>query len=89
MVATASLDDRLAGSVPFLTMCAVAVAGWQLLRQARAAAEDGGPAGIARSKPIVARYFLEHVVPEAAGLKQAALGGAELLYALDAEALGG
>ena len=39
MIDDASLDDRLAGSVPFLTMCAVAVAGWQLLRQARAAAE--------------------------------------------------
>ena len=34
-MASASLDDRLAGSVPFLAMSAIAVAGWQLLRQAR------------------------------------------------------
>ncbi len=89
MVRDASLDDRLAGSVPYLTMCAVAAAGWQLLRQARAAGEAGVPPGIARSKPVVARYFLEHVVPEAAGLRASAMGGAELLYALDAGALAG
>jgi alkylation response protein AidB-like acyl-CoA dehydrogenase len=87
MLRDASLDDRLAGSVPFLTMCAVAVAGWQLLRQARAASE--APAAIARRKPVVARYFLDHLVPEAAGLKAAATAGAALLYQLDAEGLAG
>jgi 3-(methylthio)propanoyl-CoA dehydrogenase len=89
MLGDASLDDRLAGSVPFLTMCAVAVAGWQLHRQALAAGDPDAPPGIARSKPIVARYFLDHLVTEAAGLKAAALGGAAVLYALDAEALAG
>ncbi len=87
MLADASLDDRLAGSVPFLTMCAVAVAGWQLQRQARAAGANGG--ALARTKPVVARYFLEHLVPEAMGLKAAATAGSALLYALDAEALAG
>ncbi len=89
MVAKASLDDRLAGSVPYLTMCAVAAAGWQLLRQSRAAGAAGVPPGIARAKPVVARYFIEHVVSEAAGLKASAMGGASLLYALDAGALAG
>ena len=83
----ASLDDRLAGSVPYLTMCAAAVAGWQLLRQARASALSDVPAAIAQAKPVVARFFIEQVIPEAMGLKAAALGGASLLYALDAEAL--
>ncbi len=83
----ASLDDRLAGSVPFCTMCAVAVAGWQLMRQEQAALEQGGT--LARTKPVVARYFLEHLVPEATGLKAAATGGAALLYALDAAELTG
>jgi hypothetical protein len=73
---SASLDDKLAGSVPFLTMCAVAVAGWQLLRQARAA-------GAPLAKASVARFFMAHIVPEAAGLKATALAGSELLYALD------
>ena len=70
-------------------MCATAVAGWQLLRQARAAGEDGVPAAIAKTKPVVARYFLDHVVPEAAGLEAAAMGGAALFYELDAETLRG
>jgi hypothetical protein len=84
---SASLDDKLAGSVPFLTMCAVAVAGWQLLRQGRAAGEDGVPEGIALTKPVVARYFLAHLVPEALGLEAAATAGAGLLYQLDTESL--
>ena len=87
MASDASLDDKLAGSVPYCTMSAVAVAGWQLLRQARAAkAEDGA---LAATKPVVARYFIEHIVPEALGMKAAAMAGASLLYALDAEALAG
>ncbi len=87
MIRQASLDDRLAGSVPFQTMCAVAVAGWQLLRQARSAGAQGGP--LAETKPVVARYFLEQLVPEAAGLKASATGGAGLFYLLDAETLAG
>ena len=87
MAGHASIDDRLAGSVPFCTMAAVAVAGWQLQRQARAVTAEGGP--LAASKPVVARYFNEQLVPEARGLKAAAMAGAELLYALDAAALAG
>ncbi|HCF25151.1 MULTISPECIES: acyl-CoA dehydrogenase [unclassified Novosphingobium] len=82
MAGSASLDDKLAGSVPFCTMAAMAVAGWQLQRQARDGA--GGAA-----KTVVARYFAEHLAPEARGLKVAAMAGADLLYALDAEALAG
>ena len=83
-MASASLDDRLAGSVPFLEMAAAAVAGWQLQRQAAIAS-----GALAATKPVVARYFAEHLTPEARGLKRAAMAGAELLYALDAEALAG
>ena len=86
---SATLDDRLAGSVPYCTMCAVAVAGWQLLKQAQAAALPDAPAAIAKTKPVVMRFFLDHVVPEAIGLKASAIAGAALFYALDAEALTG
>jgi hypothetical protein len=82
MASSASLDDKLAGSVPYCTMTATAVAGWQLQRQARDGA--GGEA-----KQVVARYFAEHLAPEARGLKAAATAGADLLYALDAAALAG
>ena len=84
MASAASLDDKLAGSVPFCTMCSVAVAGWQLLRQV-----DAAEGALAVTKPVIARYFIEHIVPEAQGLKAAALAGSDLLYALDAAALAG
>ena len=82
MASDASVDDKLAGSVAFCTMCAVAVAGWQLQRQALAVPDN-------RAKAVIARYFSEQLAPEALGLKSAALGGSSLLYALDAEALAG
>ena len=80
----ASLDDRLAGAVPFCTMFAVAVAGWQLLRQKRAV-EGGAAPSLAATKQASVRFFLDRVVPEAAGLKASATAGAEPLYALSAE----
>ncbi|WP_427966037.1 acyl-CoA dehydrogenase [Altererythrobacter sp.] len=84
----ATLDDRLAGSVPFCTMLAVAAAGWQLTKQAQAVANGASPT-LARTKPVTTRYFLDHLVPEANGLKASAVAGAELLYALSTEALVG
>ncbi|WP_245228727.1 acyl-CoA dehydrogenase [Pontixanthobacter sp. CEM42] len=84
----ASLDDRLAGSVPFCTMSAVAVAGWQMLLQKRAVDAGSAPA-LAATKPVTARYFLDHVVPEAAGLKAAATSGAALFYSVTTEQLTG
>lgn len=79
---SASVDDRLAGSVPLLEMAAVAVAGWQLQRQVRFAPDNA-------AKAVIARYFAEHLAPEARGLKRAAMAGAELFYALDAEQIAG
>lgn len=87
MVHDASVDDRLSGSVPFLTMCATAVAGWQMLRQMRAA--PTAPGKVATTKPVSARFFLEHIVPEARGHKASAMAGADILYELDAQTLAG
>ncbi|MBV7265606.1 acyl-CoA dehydrogenase [Erythrobacter ani] len=82
----ASLDDRLAGSVPFCTMAAVAVAGWQLLKQDKAVSAGAAPA-LAESKPVSVRFFLDHIVPEAHGLKASAIAGADLLYTLPSDKL--
>ncbi|WP_370190305.1 acyl-CoA dehydrogenase [Qipengyuania sp.] len=84
----ASLDDRLAGSVPFCTMLAVAVAGWQLLNQLRAVEAGDAPA-LAAGKTASVRFFLDRIVPEAAGLKASATAGAETLYALSTAQLAG
>ena len=88
MLGEASLDDRLAGSVPFCTMCAVAVAGWQLLAQLRAVDSGEAPA-LAATKPVTVRFFLDRIVPEAAGLRASAMAGADALYSLTAEQLVG
>ena len=78
-------DDRLAASTPFLTMLSVAVCGWLMEKQARAAGGDDFGA----AKRAVARFYGEQIVPEALGLKAAATAGADALYALSAEALAG
>ena len=84
----ASLDDRLAGSVAFTAMCAIAVSGWCLLQQHRALA-DSDDEGRKAAKRVTTRYFLDQIVPEAIGLKASAVAGAGLLYELDTDALVG
>lgn len=81
----ATLDDRLAGSVPFCTMCAVAIAGWQMLAQVRFLAGEDTP--LARSKRASARFFEEVIVTEAAGLKASAMMKAADLYEIATEDL--
>ena len=84
----ASLDDRLAGSVPFTTMSAVAVAGWQMLKQWQAVDNGAAPA-LGGTKPVTARFFLERIVPEARGLSSSVKNGADILYEMSTEALVG
>nr|WP_247713749.1 acyl-CoA dehydrogenase family protein [Qipengyuania sphaerica] len=86
MRSEASLDDRLAGSVPFCTMLAVTTASWQLVRQLRAV-EGGAAPALATAKAASVRFFLDRIVPEAAGLKAAATAGAQPLYDIPTEAL--
>lgn len=84
MLATASVNDRLAGSYPFLTLLSTAVCGWLMERQGRIAATmlaqgEGDPAFL-RGKQSAAAFYLSHIVPEAMGLKDSAMAGADLLY---------
>ena len=79
----ADADDRLAGSYPFLTMLSVAVCGWLMEKQARAAGDDD----FGKAKQAVARFYGAQIVPEALGLKAAAMASADVLYVLSAEAL--
>ncbi|ARS26194.1 acyl-CoA dehydrogenase [Sphingomonas sp. KC8] len=83
-LAGADVDDQLAGSYPLLTMLSVAVAGWLLTRQSRAAATAQGidPAFLAL-KQAAARFYLDRVVPEAIGLAEGATAGAAGLYTID------
>jgi alkylation response protein AidB-like acyl-CoA dehydrogenase len=80
-------DDRLAGSYPFLNMLSTAVAGWLMARQLAALDGFDGDPAFAAMKRAAARFYLDQVVPEARGLKAAALASAEVLYAVDEAAL--
>ena len=75
-------EDRLAGSYPFLTLLSTLVCGWLMKRQL-VALESGGIAEnshFAATKRAACLYYLDHVVPEAAGLAAQATAGADLLY---------
>ena len=81
----AEVDDRLAGSAPFLTMLSVAVSGWLMERMGRAAAIAQGDPAFLRAKAATVAWYLAHIVPEASGLKPSAMAGAAGLYALSVE----
>ena len=80
----ADVDDRLAGSYPFLTMLATCTCGWLLERQGRALDSIADPDFVARKRAAVA-FYLDRIVPEARGLGMAAMAGAAGLYTLSAE----
>jgi hypothetical protein len=82
-LATADADDRLAASYPFLTMLSVAVCGWLMERQGRAAAD--GDDDFLRMKRAVCGFYVAQIVPEALGLHAAATAPASSLYQLPAE----
>ena len=87
----AAVDDRLAGSSDFLGLMAVAVAGWQMAVQGKAAeaalaAGEGDPVFL-KAKLATVRFFLDRIVPEALGRKAGAVAGATGLYSLDAAQL--
>jgi hypothetical protein len=78
-------DDRLAGSYPFLTLLSTLVCGWLMKRQLDAleSPQIAANRDFATAKRAACRYYLEHVVPEAAGLAAAATAGASLFYPED------
>ena len=84
-LAGANHDDRLAASYPFLTMVSVAVCGWLMERQGRAAGDDA----FGTAKRAAVRFYLDQIVPEAMGLRAAASADASVLYAIPAEAFAG
>ena len=91
-----SMEDRLAGSYPFLDMVSVMAAGALMARQNKVAAErltagrltagQGDPVFL-KAKVATTRFFLDHIVPEALGKAASATAGAEGLYTLTAEEL--
>ncbi|HEX8571228.1 MAG TPA: acyl-CoA dehydrogenase [Allosphingosinicella sp.] len=75
-------DDRLAGSYPFLTLLSTLVCGWLMKRQLDAldSPEIAADRRFSSRKRAACLYYLDHVVPEAAGLAAQATAGAALFY---------
>jgi len=94
--AAGSPADVLAGATPYLRLFAMVTAGWLMARsalaaQARLAAGGAGSADedFLRSKVTTARFFCEQLLPPAIGLLGSVTAGAEPLFAIDPEVLGG
>ncbi|MEO0912115.1 MAG: acyl-CoA dehydrogenase [Pseudomonadota bacterium] len=79
MLEADGLNDRFAGSAPFLRAFGLTLGGHYLMKGALA---DGGAARMA-----LARFMIRQLLPQVPGLCQTAREGADDLYALDAEAL--
>ncbi len=88
--AAASVDDRLAASYMFLTMLSILTCGWLMARQLRVAqAKRGtgdGDSSFLDMKVAACRFYLDQIVPEATGLKAAAMAEAALLYSIGEDA---
>jgi acyl-CoA dehydrogenase len=77
-----------AGAVPFLKLFGVVAGGWQMGRaahiaQTRLAAGDNSDPGFYRAKLATARFYADHVLPQAHGLAHAAMHGASSVLAPD------
>ena len=85
VIANHGSDPRgvAAGAVPLLKLFGVTAGGWQLLRSAQIARKrlqtpaDGGlPAGFYQAKIDTARFYGDHVLPQAPALAHAVVHGA-------------
>ncbi len=77
-----------AGSVPYLKLAGIVLGGWQMARAASIAAEklDAGDADAAfyRAKLATARFFADHLLSQASGLRDGIVEGSEAVMALEA-----
>ena len=88
IVATFPNDVRAvhAGAVPFLKLMGIVCGGWQMGRTAAAARkhldEGSGNAAFLEAKIATARFFADHVLSQAPGLREAIVQGAPGVLAL-------
>jgi hypothetical protein len=87
--AKADPNAAFAGSVPYLMLAGNLVAGWQMARALLVAEEQvaaGNDAGFMQAKVITARFYADHILSRAPGVRDAVVEGAEAATALPAEA---
>jgi acyl-CoA dehydrogenase len=78
-----------AGAVPFLKLMGIVSGGWQMARAALAAhdmlAKGEGDAAFLKAKIATARFFADHYLAQAPGLRETVTAGAPGVLALAAE----
>jgi hypothetical protein len=95
VVANAKLDVKgvFAGSVLYLKLAGIVLGGWQMARAALVAQQklnagegkvDGDPAFL-RAKIATARFFADHILSGAGGLRSAIVDGSAGVLALEVE----
>src|SRR5487761_2082103 len=91
IVATYAGDIKAvhAGSVPFLKMLGIVCGGWQMARaalvaQKRLAAKQGDSA-FYQAKIATARFYADHILAQAPGLRNTVMRGAAGVMALSEE----
>jgi acyl-CoA dehydrogenase len=91
MVGNFGTDIRavFAGAVPFLKLMGIVAGGWQLSRATLIAhaqlAKGEGDAKFLKAKIVTARFYADHYLAQAPGLRDTVIGGAPGVLALAAE----
>ena len=85
----ASPNAVFAGSVPYLMLAGNLVAGWQLARSlliAEDLAKAGTDVAFMQAKVVTARFYAEHILNKAPGIRDSIVDGAESVTALALDA---
>ncbi|OGA24308.1 MAG: acyl-CoA dehydrogenase [Betaproteobacteria bacterium RIFCSPLOWO2_02_FULL_67_19] len=91
ILAHAGKDPRVAfaGAVPFLKLMGIVCGGWQMARAAliseRKLAANDGDAAFYSAKIVTARFFGDHVLSQAGGLRDTVVNGSGAVMALSEE----
>jgi acyl-CoA dehydrogenase len=76
---------QFAGAVPFLKLMGIVAGGWQMARAALAAAKGTGDDSFDKAKIATARFYADHVLVQAPGLRNTVVNGAAGVLALSEE----
>jgi hypothetical protein len=87
--AKSSPNDVFAGSVPYLMLAGNLMAGWQLARSLLAAQTElskGNEASFMQAKIITARFYADHILSKAPGIRDSIVEGAHSVTAMALDA---
>jgi len=73
---------QFAGAVPFLKLMGIVAGGWQMARAALAAAKGTGDDSFDQAKIATVRFYADHVLVQAPGLRNTVVNGAAGVMAL-------